>query len=65
LQRCLKQVENEVQPSTLRAFQLVALEQRPVAEVAQELGLSENAVTVAKHRVLKRVRELQKMLETS
>lgn len=62
-QRCLDQARRELKPSTLRAFELTALEERPPREVAAELGLSVNAVYVAKHRVLTRLRELQEGFE--
>lgn len=63
LQQCLRRVEQEVAAASYRAFMGVALEERPAAEVAQELGLSRNAVFLAKHRITKRVRELQAEFE--
>ena len=63
LERCLRRVAAEVQPSTLAAFRGVVLEGREAAAVAAELDMTENAVLVAKHRVLKRVRELRAELE--
>lgn len=54
---CLAQVRRELQPETVRAFELVVLEERSPSEAAEELGLTSNAVSVAKHRVLTRLRE--------
>jgi RNA polymerase sigma-70 factor, ECF subfamily len=43
--------------TTWRAFTLRVLEERTTAEVAAELGLSKNAVDIAKSRVLNRLRQ--------
>ncbi|MCP3915378.1 MAG: sigma-70 family RNA polymerase sigma factor [bacterium] len=43
--------------TTLRAFEMIALEGRDVREVADELGLEPNAVYIAKHRCLTRLTE--------
>jgi RNA polymerase sigma-70 factor (ECF subfamily) len=50
-------VEQEFEPTTLRAFRRLALEGASGAETAQELGLSVAAVYVAKSRVLQRIRQ--------
>jgi RNA polymerase sigma-70 factor (ECF subfamily) len=50
-------VEEEFEPTTLRAFRRLALEGASGAEVAQELGLSVAAVYMAKSRVLQRIRQ--------
>ncbi len=63
LEQCLHRVRQEVEPSTIRAFELVALADRAPADVARELGLSVKAVYHAKYRVLKRVRELRAALD--
>jgi RNA polymerase sigma-70 factor, ECF subfamily len=44
-------------PATWEAFRRFALDGLPAAEVAVELGLTVNAVTLAKSRILKRLRE--------
>jgi RNA polymerase sigma-70 factor (ECF subfamily) len=44
-------------PATWEAFRRFALEGIPAAQVAAELGLTVNAVTLAKSRVLKRLRK--------
>ncbi len=41
---------------TVRAFELVVLEERPTADVARELGMREDSVYKAKHRCLVRLR---------
>lgn len=58
----LDQLEKEFEPTTWRAFTEVALTGRPAAEVAAELGLSTNAVFIAKSRVLSRLRQEAKGL---
>jgi RNA polymerase sigma-70 factor (ECF subfamily) len=63
LAQCLREVSLEVQPVTLAAFRSFALAGRPAAEVAAELGLTENAVYGAKRRVLERVREILPLLD--
>lgn len=58
MDRCLDQVREEVTPQTMEAFHQFAVLSRPAAEVARELGMTENAVFGAKRRVLSRMREL-------
>ncbi len=48
---------------TLRAFEGLALEERDGAELALELGMTENAVYQAKFRVMQRLREILVRLE--
>jgi RNA polymerase sigma-70 factor (ECF subfamily) len=55
--RALELMQAEFQAATWRAFWECVVEERPAAEVAAELGLSENAVYLAKGRVLRRLRE--------
>jgi RNA polymerase sigma-70 factor (ECF subfamily) len=50
-------VEEDFEPSTWQAFTRFALEGRPAAQVAGELGVTESAVVQAKFRILKRLRE--------
>src|SRR5262249_35878811 len=50
-------VDEEFEPTTLRAFRRLALDGASGAEAAQELGLSVSAVYVAKSRVLQRIRQ--------
>ena len=44
-------------PTTWEAFRRFGVDGVPAGQVAEELGLSENAVILAKSRVLKRLRE--------
>jgi RNA polymerase sigma-70 factor (ECF subfamily) len=53
----LKSIQLEFQPATWRAFERQVQHGEPAAEVAEALGMSINAVLIAKSRVLKRLRE--------
>jgi RNA polymerase sigma-70 factor (ECF subfamily) len=53
----LASIRLEFQPATWRAFELQVTDGQAAPEVAEELGLSVNAVLIAKSRVLKRLRE--------
>ena len=64
LQQCLDQVSREVETVTLQAFQLVVGQEQPPATAALELGVPIKTVYNAKHRVLKRIRELRTALES-
>ncbi len=55
-ERLLTIVQPDFQPATWEAFRRFAMEGHPAAEVAAELGVSENAVLQAKARILKRLR---------
>jgi RNA polymerase sigma-70 factor (ECF subfamily) len=59
LERCLSQARQEFEPQTFRAFELVVRDERSPDEAAAELGLSVKSVYNAKHRILKRIRELR------
>jgi RNA polymerase sigma-70 factor (ECF subfamily) len=48
----------EFQPATWHAFEATVRDGRPTSEVAAELGLSVNAVLIAKSRILKRLRQV-------
>ena len=56
LQRLQELVEPEFSSTTWRAFRLRVFEQQPTAAVAAALGISANAVDIAKSRVLARLR---------
>jgi RNA polymerase sigma-70 factor (ECF subfamily) len=58
LEYLLERVKPEFRPSTWRAFQRLVLDGQNPTEVARELGISVNAVTIARSRVLKRLREV-------
>ena len=63
-QRALRLMQAEFQDTTWRACWENVVEGRPAAEVAERLGISLNAVYVAKSRVLSRLREeLEHLLE--
>lgn len=53
----LESIRLEFQPATWKAFERQVRDGSPAADVAAELGLSVNAVLIAKSRVLKRLRE--------
>ncbi len=55
-QKVLSSIESDVSPSTWEAFRRSAVEGQSTAQVAAALGISENAVLLAKFRVLKRLR---------
>jgi len=55
---CIRRVRREFEPKTLRAFELTVLQEKSVKAAAEALGMSPNAVSVAKYRVTRRVREL-------
>jgi RNA polymerase sigma-70 factor (ECF subfamily) len=52
----LELIQPEFNASTMQAFRRVVLDEVPAAVVAEELGLSVNAVLIAKSRVLARLR---------
>lgn len=58
LQRLLTLVQDDVKESTYAAFRLTFLEERSLSEAAQDLGMTPNAVAIARTRVLARLREL-------
>jgi RNA polymerase sigma-70 factor (ECF subfamily) len=55
--RAMEIMRAEFQPATWKACWEVVAADRPAAEVAAELGLSVNAVYLARSRVLRRLRE--------
>jgi RNA polymerase sigma-70 factor (ECF subfamily) len=62
--RLLASIQAEFTPTTWQAFQMLVLEDRPTSEVAQSLGLTQNAIYIAKARVLARLRaEARGLLE--
>ncbi len=64
VRRMLALIQAEFNQTTWQVFQMLVLDDRPAAEVAQALGLTLNAVYVAKSRVLSRLRgELHGLME--
>jgi RNA polymerase sigma-70 factor, ECF subfamily len=62
--RALRLLQGEFTPTTWTACWQTAVEGRAAEEVAQELGITENAVYIAKCRVLRRLRqELRGLVE--
>lgn len=57
LRYLLAQIRESFSPATLDAFTRLVLEERSPDEVAAELGMTVNAVFIAKSRVLARLRE--------
>jgi RNA polymerase sigma-70 factor (ECF subfamily) len=63
-QRALQLMQAEFTPSTWKACWETVVQARSPADVAQELGLTENAVYLARSRVLRRLRqELRGLVE--
>jgi RNA polymerase sigma-70 factor (ECF subfamily) len=57
LRNALRLLQGEFEPTTWQAFHETTLRDRPVGAVAAELGVTANAVYVARSRVLKRLRQ--------
>ena len=57
VRRALEIMQADFQPATWKACWVLVVEGRSAAEAAAELGLTENAVYLAKNRVLRRLRE--------
>jgi RNA polymerase sigma-70 factor (ECF subfamily) len=57
VRRLLELIEPEFEPATWQAFRMVVLEGKPTREAAAALGVSPNAVRIAKSRVLARFRQ--------
>ncbi|MFO0797589.1 MAG: sigma-70 family RNA polymerase sigma factor [Gemmataceae bacterium] len=56
MRRALELLRGDVEPATFRAFWATAVEGRPAAEVAAELGVTAAVVYQAKSRLLRRLR---------
>jgi RNA polymerase sigma-70 factor (ECF subfamily) len=63
VRQCLAEVAREFDERTLRAFELFAWKGQTAQEVAQQLDMTPNAVFIAKHRVMKRIRALIPRME--
>jgi RNA polymerase sigma factor (sigma-70 family) len=57
VRRLTELIQPEFAPSTWNSFRILVFEERPASEVAETLGLSVNAVLIAKSRVLRRLRQ--------
>lgn len=60
--RLLSTIEGEFEPTTWQAFRRVAYDGVKPAEAADELGISVNAVLIAKSRVMRRLRDRMREL---
>lgn len=63
LRQCLEEVRREFDAKTIQAFELFAWKGLPAQEVADQIGVTSNAVFISKHRVMKRIRELLPQME--
>jgi RNA polymerase sigma-70 factor (ECF subfamily) len=63
-QECYRRVREELSDETRRAFERVVLDDASPERAAADLGISVKAVYNAKHRVLKRLREVRAELES-
>ncbi len=57
MRQLLQQLKSQFAPNTWKAFELVALTGVSANEVAEQLGISVNAVFIAKSRVMARLRQ--------
>lgn len=57
IHRALDLAEAELGAGTIKAFRATAIENRPIAEVATELAMTENAIYSARRRVMQKLRE--------
>jgi len=55
--RAMELMQAEFRPATWRAFWETVVNERPAVEVAGEVGITENAVYLAKGRVMRRLRQ--------
>jgi len=58
LEACMVEIRQQFDARTVEAFELFAWQGQPARQVAERLGITSNAVFIAKHRILKRIREL-------
>jgi RNA polymerase sigma-70 factor (ECF subfamily) len=62
---CLAEVSRRAEPRTVEAFQLFAVQGLPADEVARRLGMSRNAVFLAKYKMIVRIRECLPVISES
>jgi RNA polymerase sigma-70 factor (ECF subfamily) len=63
LQECINLARSDFEPTTIRAFELSVQGQQPAAAVSEALGVPVKTIYNAKHRVLRRIRELREQFE--
>lgn len=61
--QCLAEVRTTFDDRTVAAFELFTSSGQSAREVAERLGMTENAVYLAKHKILKRIREILPAME--
>jgi RNA polymerase sigma factor (sigma-70 family) len=59
-----RQVQSDVRPTTWEAFQRTSIEGMPIKEAANCLGMTEGAIVVARCRVLARLRDEVRRIES-
>jgi RNA polymerase sigma-70 factor (ECF subfamily) len=62
-QQCMVEVRRQFNAQTVEAFELFAKDGLSAQEVAEQLGMTTNAVYLAKQHILKRIRELLPYME--
>lgn len=62
-EEAMTRIRQQFDGRTVRAFELHGLEGRAAKDVVAELWVSENAVFLAKHKIVKRIQELLPQLE--
>jgi len=63
LQQCLVEAKRHFSEKMIKAFEMFACEGRPGSEVGAQLGMTEGAVYLAKHKVLAYVRQITPAVE--
>jgi len=63
LTMALEELKGRIQPETFVAFEMYALQNRPVREVTEFLGLSVSSVYTAKNRCIAKLKEIIEDLE--
>lgn len=63
LRQCLEEVRKEFDDKSIDAFERFAWKGIPAQEVGEQLDMTPNAVFIAKHRIMKRIRELLPKME--
>ena len=60
---CLREARRAVDPQTYEAFELYTLQGLPPQRVADQLGITRNAVYIAKSRVVSHARSIREQME--
>lgn len=60
---CMEEVRFQFDPKTVRAFEMYTQNGLAAGQVAEKLGMTANAVYLARHHVLKRIREMLPRIE--